>query len=63
MREVILVIKDGKMKILAEGTNGKGTEAFTEKLAKDIGTIEERHKGSHHEHTHEHGHDHVHSSN
>jgi hypothetical protein len=45
MKEVKLVfMKGGKVKILAEGPNGKGTEKFTEQLAKELGTIEERHK-------------------
>ena len=62
MKEVILIIqKGGKVKILAEGANGKGTEAFTEKLAGEMGRIEERHKGIHHEHTHDHGY--VHTGN
>jgi hypothetical protein len=49
MKEIILVIqKGGKVKILAEGQAGQGTAEFTEKLAKDLGQIEERHKGTHH---------------
>ena len=54
MKEVKLVFcKGGKVKILAEGPNGKGTEKFTEQLAKDLGTIEERHRGFFHVHDHE----------
>lgn len=41
----------GRVRILAEGPNGKGTEQFTESLAKDLGRIVERHKGHHHTHT------------
>lgn len=45
MREVKLIIgKGGKVKVLAKGTKGQGTAAFTEKLAKELGDIEERHK-------------------
>lgn len=61
MKQVICRIKGDKCKIQAEGMQGKGTEAFTEKLAKDLGEIVERHKGHHH-HDHE-DHDHVHQHN
>jgi len=53
MKEIILKIKDGEVKIFDEGVKGQGTAAFTEGLAKDLGKIEERHKG----------HDHVHQEN
>lgn len=47
MKEIKLIIgKGGKTKILADGVKGKGTEKFTEKLAKELGDIEERHKGT-----------------
>lgn len=47
MKEIKLIIgRGGKVKILAKGTKGKGSEQFTEKLAKDLGEIEERHKGN-----------------
>ena len=52
----------GQMKILAEGPNGKGTEKFTEKLAKGVGRIIERHKGPHHTHTEIEGKVHVHQA-
>jgi hypothetical protein len=45
---------------MAEGPNGKGTEKFTENLAKELGMIQERHKGSWLEHQHEHHNAHVH---
>lgn len=48
MKEIRLIISDGEVKILAEGQKGQGTAEFTEKLAKDLGTIEERHKGMDH---------------
>ena len=58
MKEVILHIgKDGRVKIMAEGAKGKGTETFTEKLAKALGEIEERHKGHHHNHDSHHHHE------
>ena len=38
------LLKTGKTKILAKGSGGVGTEAFTEKLAKELGEIEERHR-------------------
>ena len=45
MKEIKLIIgKGGKTEILAKGMKGKGTEKFTEKLAKEMGEIEERHK-------------------
>jgi len=53
MKEIILKISGGQVKIFAEGVKGQGTAEFTEKLAKDLGKIEERHKG----------HDHVHQEN
>lgn len=54
MKEIKLVFgKGGKMKILAGGTKGTGTANFTEKLAKELGQIEERHKGTTHEETQE----------
>lgn len=52
MKEIkINIAKGGRTKILAKGTNGIGTENFTEKLAKELGSIEERHKGGSYEHT------------
>jgi len=59
VKEIKLTFKNGRMRIDADGANGKGTEAFTEKLAKKLGQIIERHKGVHH---HTHGEDtHVHT--
>lgn len=52
MKEIILRIKDGEVKIFAEGVKGQGTAEFTEALAKELGKIEERHKG--HDHVHQH---------
>lgn len=47
MAEIKLIIpKGGKVKILDKGKNAA---AFTEKLAKELGSIEERHKGGHFE--------------
>ena len=48
MKEIRLIINAGEVKILAEGAKGQGTADFTEKLAKDLGKIEERHKGLDH---------------
>ena len=46
MKEIKIVIKrGGKVVINAKGMAGAGTEIFTEKLAKDLGAVEERHKG------------------
>lgn len=54
MRQVKLVLgKGGRVKILAHGTFGMGTADFTLALAKDLGTIIERHIGYHHTHTEE----------
>ena len=50
----------GRVRILAEGPLGKGTEKFTESLARALGRIEERHKGHHHTHTEVDTHVHVH---
>lgn len=51
MKEVMLLIKGSVIKIFAEGPKGAGTAKFTEKLAKTLGEIEERHKGPHaHQH-------------
>ena len=61
MKEIILKIKDGEVKIFAEGVKGQGTAAFTEGLAKDLGKIEERHKG--HDHVHQHGQNEVKQEN
>ena len=49
----IVVGKGGKIKILAEGAKGQGTAAFTEKLAKELGETEERHKGETYESSHQ----------
>ena len=53
MKEIILKIKDGEVRMFAEGVKGQGTAEFTEKLAKDLGKIEERHKGHDHAHHHD----------
>lgn len=58
--KLVFVRGFGQMKILADGPNGKGTEAFTEKLAKSVGRIIERHKGPHHVHIEEKIHTHQH---
>lgn len=51
MKQVKLAIgSGGRVKILAHGTFGKGTEKFTMDLAKDLGEIVERHQGHHHTH-------------
>ena len=50
MKMVILKIKDGCVKILADGPYGAGTEDFTIGLANDLGIITERHIGYHHSH-------------
>ena len=56
MKEIKIVIgKGGRTKILAPGGKGQGTKAFTEKLAKELGDIEERHKGEHYEKTEQKG--------
>jgi len=61
MKEVKVVIgKGGRTKILADGPHGAGTEKFTESLAKEMGTIVERHKGHFHTHVHEDGRVHEH---
>ncbi len=52
MKEIKLVFgKGGKTKILAGGSKGQGTSALTEKIAKDLGQTEERHKGQEFEQT------------
>jgi hypothetical protein len=54
VKEVKLVFgKGGRVKILAEGMKGKGTENFTMKLAQELGRVVERHKGPHHVHVDE----------
>jgi hypothetical protein len=54
MKEVMLVIKKGgRVAIFAEGPKGAGTKEFTEALAKELGNIEERHKGVHGHHHHD----------
>lgn len=46
MKEIKIVFgKGGKVKMLAGGSKGKGTANFTEKLSKELGVTEERHKG------------------
>ncbi len=63
MKQVIVKIgKGGRTKILAEGPLGAGTEKFTAELARDLGTIQERHAGWFHSHVEEHTHveGHVH---
>lgn len=50
MKMVILKIKEGYVKILADGPYGFGTEDFTLDLAKSLGVITERHQGYHHSH-------------
>ena len=57
MKEVILLIKGDKCKIMAEGALGRGTEKFTEDLAKYFGEIIERHKCGTHTHDEVHSHD------
>lgn len=53
MREIKMVFgKGGRVKIHAGGQKGQGTAQFTEKLAKDLGLIEERHKADSYENTH-----------
>lgn len=50
MKEIKIKIKaGGKMEIKANKTNAAETAEFTEKLAEEAGTIEERHKGGHYE--------------
>jgi hypothetical protein len=45
MKEIKIVFgKGGKVELLAKGQKGKGTEKFTEKLADELGAVEERHK-------------------
>lgn len=54
MKEIKIVVgKGGKIKILAKGQKGTGTAQFTEKLAKELGDVEERHKGETYESTHQ----------
>lgn len=62
MKEVKLIIgKGGKMvKIDAHGKGGVGTAKFTEELAKELGTIEERHICANHDHIVAPDHDHAH---
>ena len=56
MREIKIVIgKGGRTKILAPGSKGQGTKKFTEDLAKELGDIEERHKGENYEKTEQKG--------
>ncbi len=50
MKMVTLKIKNGCVKILADGPYGFGTEDFTLGLAKDLGIVTERHQGYHHSH-------------
>ena len=53
MKEIKLVFsKGGRVKIHAAGQKGQGTAQFTEKLAKDLGLVEERHRGEAYEDTH-----------
>jgi len=55
MKEVKLVIlRGGRIKILAEGANGKGTADFTMSLSQDLGFIVERHRGPAYTETHQH---------
>lgn len=52
MKEIKLVFgKGGRTKILAGGSKGAGTAALTEKIAKELGQTEERHKGTEFEQT------------
>lgn len=54
MKQVKLVYgKGGRVKILADGAKGKGTEQFTMNLAKGLGRIIERHRGPIQTHTHQ----------
>ena len=50
MKMVTLKIKNGCVKILADGPYGFGTEGFTLDLAKSLGIVTERHQGYHHTH-------------
>ena len=50
MKMVTLKIRNGCVKILADGPYGFGTEEFTLDLAKSLGVITERHQGYHHTH-------------
>ena len=50
MKMITLKIKEGRVKILADGPYGAGTEDFTLNLAKSLGFIAERHQGYHHTH-------------
>ena len=64
MKQVKLTIgKGGVVKIDAHGQEGAGTAEFTERLANDLGKIEERHICHDHEHIvvqkEEHDHDTV----
>lgn len=64
MKQVILEYdKGGRIRILAEGSHGKGTEKFTENLAKSLGRIRERHRGPIYTHTHDKAHVHVKETN
>ena len=52
MKEIKIIFgKGGRTQILAPGQKGQGTAQFTEKLAKDLGEIEERHKAQDYTHT------------
>lgn len=50
-KEIKLIIKGGRVKVLAKGSSAQEAANFTEKLAKDLGDIEERHKGGQYEQT------------
>jgi hypothetical protein len=51
VKQIKLVFgKSGNTKILAPGSAGKGTEQFTEKLAKELGELTERHRGETYNH-------------
>ena len=62
MKEVKVVFgSGGRVKLLAEGVNGKGTKDFTLELAKSLGRIVERHRGPQHVQVHaKSGHVHTH---
>lgn len=50
-KEIKLIVKGGKVKVLAKGASAQEAASFTEKLSKELGEIEERHKGGHYNET------------
>lgn len=60
----IEITSEGDAKItLPEGPgqqrDANAAATLTEKIAKALGPIKERHVGDHHHHAHDHGHDHL----